>query len=98
VSHNLSDVAFSMDVVGVVPRRVDVDAITADLNLLGDRRQQYAAVLGTLALVVRKLAQGHGHCVTPRCHTCWELRYASAALSALPFDHYSFRKLREAIR
>lgn len=90
--------AFSMDVIGVAPCRVDVDAMTADLNLLGDRWQQYAHVIGTVAHTVLKLVQRHEDCVEPRCNTCWELRYAAAALVALPFDHYTFRLLREGIR
>jgi hypothetical protein len=98
MSHAISTDAFSMDVLGVQPRRVDVDAITADLNRLGDRRQQYAAVLGSLASTVLILSRSHGPCIAPRCPICWELRYASAALTSLPFDHYSFRMLREAIR
>jgi len=98
MSRNTSGDAFSMDVVGVRPCRVDVDIITADLNVLGDPRQQYAAVLGSVASTVLNLVRSHQDCTATRCPTCWELRYATAALAALPFDHYTFRLLREGIR
>jgi hypothetical protein len=98
VSHNTFGEAFDIDAIGAQPRRVDIDALMAELKPLGDPPRQYAAVLGLVSCAVLNLMRAHAKCTQRRCDTCWELRNAAAALLALPLDFVSFEKLREAIR
>lgn len=90
--------AFGLDAIGVGLRQTDLDELRTYLDQCGEPRFQYVAVLAVVASTVRHLIKKHEACTTAHCMTCWELRYARAALGALEFNTCDFRILREVTR